>query len=694
MRAEIRQFGALLRLLWRSWRRRSLKTGGEPRAGGSGFLVVALAWTVYASDLLWSTLSRCAALGADRLIATRWALFGVVLLAISVGLGELVPDTNRFRPTLRATFLDPLPISPTVRAVLSWFQNPPLLVLGVVSVLALSPEGRSHARGLVCLVALAVLLFLTACTVGLALARLIRAIAPIWSVWLSPLWLVALAGGTFLLFTAPSLGKLAKSIGHDPLLIVARGLENGSGLLYAYLLLGAGLALALAVAAMAERIGYDRELRSRAGAAAARTGDRRSFERRLLWREGLDRSVLLTAASFLLATALAVLAVKSMSSPELVIAGQIGSLAVGSMISLLAIAAAKTAIRRDAAARNFLEPLPLSLPSILTQRQSALQASLLPLVAGFGGVFVLALVRAHLELSVVVSLLWRAGALVLAAGLVCNAAVWTSYVEGAATATGLGTVANLSSFVLMIPVTAALAAPEPQSSAAGLLVVAGMSWAVRRSALRQAAWNDDPARTEGRADLWRSLLALGVFYAVQLTSGVVLKWTGLTQDAAIPIALVVSAAVIVALTFSSGAAKKIRWVRCHPLFAALALPAGALSAAISILFTRPLISVEATVPSVRLPAATIVTLSIIVPIAEEIFFRGWLQNALAQELGPQLRRFTVPLAACVFAAAHVGSPFVPQLAVGLVTAWLYSRSGALLPAVLAHVISNALVLLI
>jgi membrane protease YdiL (CAAX protease family) len=78
---------------------------------------------------------------------------------------------------------------------------------------------------------------------------------------------------------------------------------------------------------------------------------------------------------------------------------------------------------------------------------------------------------------------------------------------------------------------------------------------------------------------------------------------------------------------------------------------------------------------------------IIVPIAEELFFRGVLYNWLRGSFGIWV---AVPGSALVFGLLHgeisvAGATFV----MGLVLAWFYERSNSLWPSILIHVVNNS-----
>ena len=85
------------------------------------------------------------------------------------------------------------------------------------------------------------------------------------------------------------------------------------------------------------------------------------------------------------------------------------------------------------------------------------------------------------------------------------------------------------------------------------------------------------------------------------------------------------------------------------------------------------------------------TLVLLVPLAEELFFRGLLFGwARAYLPGP----LAIGVAALVFAAAHGSLTLLPPLTVvGIGLCWLYQTSDSLLPSAVAHALINATALL-
>jgi membrane protease YdiL (CAAX protease family) len=87
----------------------------------------------------------------------------------------------------------------------------------------------------------------------------------------------------------------------------------------------------------------------------------------------------------------------------------------------------------------------------------------------------------------------------------------------------------------------------------------------------------------------------------------------------------------------------------------------------------------------------------LVPIAEEIFFRGWFQAALVQRAGESRAGFAILGSATLFAAVHLfvgGGPVGTAATVtgaflsGLIAARLRQQSRSLLPAISVHVTYN------
>lgn len=77
---------------------------------------------------------------------------------------------------------------------------------------------------------------------------------------------------------------------------------------------------------------------------------------------------------------------------------------------------------------------------------------------------------------------------------------------------------------------------------------------------------------------------------------------------------------------------------------------------------------------------------VVVPVGEEIFFRGLVLGALRRSLN---RHAAVVVSALFFAAAHLQAvELLPILILGLVLGYLYEFSGSIVPGMIAHGLNN------
>jgi hypothetical protein len=93
-------------------------------------------------------------------------------------------------------------------------------------------------------------------------------------------------------------------------------------------------------------------------------------------------------------------------------------------------------------------------------------------------------------------------------------------------------------------------------------------------------------------------------------------------------------------------------------------------------------------PALRsVPAAVLSGLA--AAVAEETFFRGWVQTMLGFRFS---RGWRIVLASAFFGLAHLASPYAPFAVLaffpGLVMGYLRDRHGSVLPAILYHWIGN------
>jgi membrane protease YdiL (CAAX protease family) len=230
------------------------------------------------------------------------------------------------------------------------------------------------------------------------------------------------------------------------------------------------------------------------------------------------------------------------------------------------------------------------------------------------------------------------------------------------------------------------------------VALAAVCWEARRAARQSVRWLDDSDDAVQRdTSVWRALLAATAFYALQILSGRLLGLFDLAPAYVLALSFGSAALLLAVLTRRAWErlAPTAFWPR-HVGYWPLAALGGTATALISIRLLRwlvPAAESSAFESSTLLQrAALAATLVLIAPLAEEYFFRGWLQRAIAQDLPTQYKRWAFALGALGFALAHVGSYGVPQLLLGLVAGALYAGGQGLGPAMLAHAAHNAVTL--
>ncbi|HUZ78746.1 MAG TPA: CPBP family intramembrane glutamic endopeptidase [Chloroflexota bacterium] len=79
---------------------------------------------------------------------------------------------------------------------------------------------------------------------------------------------------------------------------------------------------------------------------------------------------------------------------------------------------------------------------------------------------------------------------------------------------------------------------------------------------------------------------------------------------------------------------------------------------------------------------------VLVPFAEELFFRGYIFRTFLERRGPL---WGYLFSAGLFALAHTNvAALLPIFIIGLLLAWIFQRTGSLLPGMIAHGINNAI----
>ncbi|MBN1631984.1 MAG: CPBP family intramembrane metalloprotease, partial [Thermoleophilia bacterium] len=88
------------------------------------------------------------------------------------------------------------------------------------------------------------------------------------------------------------------------------------------------------------------------------------------------------------------------------------------------------------------------------------------------------------------------------------------------------------------------------------------------------------------------------------------------------------------------------------------------------------------------PWPLIVTIVLVAPFVEEVFFRGFVFAGLRTRYG---WRWAAAISAALFAASHMELTFfIPGFVLGCVFAYLYQRSNSVWPGMIMHAAMNAL----
>lgn len=245
------------------------------------------------------------------------------------------------------------------------------------------------------------------------------------------------------------------------------------------------------------------------------------------------------------------------------------------------------------------------------------------------------------------------------------------------------------------------AVPLAQWSAA-LALVALVAWSLERSAVERVRWIVDPdGDPEAEARSWPALAA---FATALLAQVVAMEFCGSVAHTSLAVGILAGygafALAVVPRSWRAWRREAVpaRWGAATSVAVGAAL--GALNFALTVAAMRALRGAGAGHASASAQAiaassgATRWALALVAagvaPVAEELFFRGWLQHALKRDLPAGAARWSFALTAAVFAVMHAGEPWAPVLAAGLVAGALMEKSGRLEAPLAFHVTSNAL----
>lgn len=690
----LRQTWALVVLVLRYWARAGLpnrlrKDQGR-RASGAllriTFLLLMMNWG-YRIGV------ACVRIDAElQPAAVAWLLVGLVGLSITWGAMGRGPGMRGPQSALTSPLLDALPLSEASRVVIGLFERVMLYGLGGAALFAIAP---APSLGLFLLVTV---LPTAGLVTGDALLRLLRTvISPMRMGRVSVVALVMQFPSFMLIGGAPVLAKLPRAaVLVKSVLPLSHAILAGRSLL---VLLGCLVVLGLVGALgirTAERIGYDRidvvPTRKLAAVASARL-DLVRIEGVLAKREPGGRWLALGAFLYTLATSGGLLAISrfSKSFPHDASSAFVRSLGYVAIFAGFAVVQARATrmVTRDASARAMLAPLPIGPNDLLRGKTRALLLQALLVASPY-----FLLLAMPVDTGLRLEVLWRGSAAVMALMLAASATVAVAFLtQGLGGMKMLGGNVGIETTLVAMPLLAVAAAPYLWSAGVSLACLGMLAFEARRSALRVVRWIDDADDFERETPVWRALLVFAAFQAAQTLGRRAMSLAPVDEHMQSAAAYTLAALVLVALT--AHGRRGLPRMRPLPakhasLWMVVSVVAGLLSGALAVGYRQLLrhfhvtLGASAQDTDTRIVIASV--LIVLAPLVEEIFFRGWLQNAVEDDL-PPARRWGAPLLSA-FACAAVRPPlsFAPALLLGLVCGLLYARSRAVGPCVAAHAV--------
>jgi membrane protease YdiL (CAAX protease family) len=684
-----RQFWTLARLWWLYIRRRPTRSGETPRLSGvPTFLLISAIGTGYMMLITWQTVAR----NVERHPGTFvWYAFGVMLLGFSQGLAK-AGGKSQLAGTRDDAFLEALPLRTLARLGLRLTDTITLLPLALVGPMAAVATRESLGGSWILPALLGGACFLSCFIAGCAVITWIRALGPVAAArWGRYLGVAASFAAMLLLFTPVGMFWSAHTKPHGLWLALA-WIGPAPRLLELFAVSGALTASAYAALAAAERFGHDQlDPQIRAPKASRRFRDRFALERAMLQRQG--GLALYVMYALLSCAALWVLVLRPppwlSTQPQLLL---FAASFVVYMAAIQTIGQAGRAARADRQARWFLAALPMSPFQVLDGKTRALRVLASP------ALFLLALVALSSVLYAGSAHVYRIALASIALFVVVDGAVSIAFLSTGIGVVGLGGVqtTGFSTQILLLPLLTIVLAPNDWAATIALIAVVAVTFESHRAARTSVRWIDDPADdVERETTVWRALLAASAFYAVQALTFQILNVFELAMGYALAIAFAASAVLLALLTWRNDARfQRPRFLPTRAWFWPVGLAAGVASGLLAREFARRIPAALEASPDLSRGelVALAITTTVVAPLVEEYFFRGWLQRAVEADLPARLKPWGFVLGAIAFALAHLGTYGVPQLVLGLAAGWLFARGAGLGPSMLAHALHNGVVL--
>lgn len=694
---------ALAVLVARYWARAGLpnrlrKDQGRRTSGGllrATFLLLMVHWGYRIG-------SACAIVEPEaRTPAVTWLVLGLFGLSAVWGAMGRTPAMRQAQAPTTSPLLDALPLREGSRVIIGLAERLMLYSLAIPALYSAAP----HAR--VDLAIVGLLLPTAGILAGEGVLRLMRTMAsPARVARVGTLMLVLQFPVFMLIGGAPALGR---SVRISRLVAFARPigdavLEGRNVVFLVGLLVGIASLGGLAIR-VAERIGYDRvDLVPSKKLAAAKTSDLDlvRIEAVLGGREPGGKWLARLAFVYTFAVSAGLLVVSRLAKAWPQELGQIFARSLG-FIAIIAgfVVVQSRATRmvvRDASARTMLAPLPIAPRDLLQGKTRALLVQAVVVASPY-----LLLLGVPAPFATKLEVLWRGMAAIVAVALAAAAMVAVAFLtQGVGVVRVAGGSVALETTLVALPLFAVAAAPYPWSAAVSLACLAMLTYEARRSALRCLRWLDDADDFERETPIWRALLVFASFQAAQTLAQRVLVLAPVPEPVLLSIAYALAAVVLVVLTAygrrglapmrALPAEKGAAWLAASLLLGVLS---GGAALAYLRLLQRLKVDLPDDVPIDRGGKIAIASVAIVLaPLAEEIFFRGWLQSAMHDELGEKRRWLAPLLAAFAFAGVHPPLSFVPVLALGLACGLLFARTRSVVPGILAHATHNAIAALV
>ncbi len=270
--------------------------------------------------------------------------------------------------------------------------------------------------------------------------------------------------------------------------------------------------------------------------------------------------------------------------------------------------------------------------------------------------------------------------------------------------TGLSVGGVFGVLVTAIPTVALLVLLSAMSLPAWLSLVALLAllaWSMESAAVARLRWIREPAGDpEAARRVWPALRSFGVAGLAQVVVAESGDALGASSTTTLVLSLLVFAGVLLPLAArgAQGHATVPRWSLRRGIGTGVLVGAANFALVLGVakwvgLGGSGASPLAAAFTHTRgwVLGAIVVASTTVIPLAEELFFRGWLLPAARREVGDA--RVAVVLSAAVFAMVHAGGQWAPALWAGLLAGVLMQRSGRLATSLAMHVTNNTLVVL-